>query len=232
MWQAIYNSPWHHPLASWLATAALALWLWRSGSGLTRSVRLFLAWFCLEIALDAWWTGGWSPVPSDHPLSQPVSILWVILGDYRFFALGELQRVGSRRGWWTGLAWTLVVPVTHGLCIRLFPQAFTDLRWVFLAYELAQTAMVALWWLLRGRQLQGPSRGWLQAVTAFELTQYLGWAGADVLILGGVEQGHGLRILPNLMYYAGFLAYVAWRAPRQGAPELGAGAVTGGRRGQ
>ena len=214
MWQALYNSPLHHPLASWLATAALALWLWRAGSVLARPLRLFLAWFCLEMAVDALWTGGWSPVSAGHPLQQPVAILWVILGDYRFFALGELQRAGYRRGWWTGLAWTLVVPVLHGLCIRLLPALFADVRVIFLAYELAQAAMVALWWSLRGRGLEGLQRDWLGAVTAFELVQYLGWAGADVVILSGVEQGHGLRMVPNLMYYAGFLALVAWLAPR------------------
>lgn len=215
MWQAIYNSPLHHPLASWLATAALGVWLWRRGQTLAPALRWFLALFCAEIALDALWTGGWSPVPADHPLSQPVAILFVILGDYRFFALGELQRHPGARGWLQGLAWTMVVPVLHGLCIRTWPTVFADLRVVFLAYEVAQAAVVALWWQQRGQHLVGPQRQWLAAVTVFEVTQYILWASADVVILSGAEAGYGLRLVPNLMYYAGFLACVAYFAPRK-----------------
>lgn len=214
MWQAIYNSPWHHPFASWLATGALALWLWLRGQSLWPRLRAFVGVFALEMALDAWWTGGWAPVPASHPLSQPLAILFVILGDYRFFALVELQRSPGARGWLVGLGWTMVVPLLHGLCIRLFPHLFADLRVVFLAYEVAQAAVVGLWWRQRGAGLPEQVRPWLAAVTTFELAQYLLWATADVVILAGLEVGHGLRLLPNLMYYAGFLAFVVWRSPR------------------
>lgn len=214
MWQAIYDSPWHHPFASWFATGLLALWLVTKRQQLAPPLRRFVALFALEIALDALWTGGWSPVPANHPANQPVAILFVILGDYRFFALGELQRSPGVRGWLVGLAWTMAVPLVHGLCIRLFPAVFADLRVVFLAYEVAQAGVVCLWWLMRGSQLPGAVRPWLAAVTAYEVTQYLLWASADVVILAGAEVGHGLRLIPNLMYYAGFLAFVVCRAPR------------------
>ena len=190
------------------------VWLLLRGQTLWPGLRWLVGLFALEMALDAWWTGGWSPVSAEHPLSQPLAILFVILGDYRFFALGELQRAPGRQGWLVGLGWTMAVPLLHGLCIRLFPLLFADLRVVFLAYELAQAAVVGLWWRQRSAGMPVQVKPWLAAVTTFEVAQYLLWASADVVILAGFEAGYGLRLLPNLMYYAGFLAFVVWRSPR------------------
>jgi hypothetical protein len=198
------------------------MWLTRRWWQLGPTLRIWLLLFSVAIALDAWWTGPWSPVAPDHPWSQPVAIAFVVLGDWRYFALGEREVTQSARGWLTGLGWTLVVPVLHGLAIRAWPEGFTSMHVVFLTYELAQALVVSLWWHLRGRRLSsrhqhGAVHRWLRWVTAFELLQYLSWACADGLILQGSDAGYGLRLLPNLLYYAGFLAFTAWLAPRPAA---------------
>lgn len=222
MWQQVYDSGWHHPAACWLATGAAALAVWRTWRERAPSLRRWWWLFALGIAVDAAWTGAWSPVPSTHPIYQPMAILFVVLGDWRYFALGERELAGGGRGWWTGLGWTLVVPVLHGLAIRMWPAVFADSHVLFLVYELAQALVVGVWWLRRGVRLSGETRRWLGLVTAFELCQYLGWAAADVVIVQGHDVGYGLRMLPNLMYYAGFVAFAWWTAPRVRAPAVAA----------
>jgi hypothetical protein len=54
-------------------------------------------------------------------------------------------------------------------------------------------------------------------VASFEIVQYALWALADVLILSGMSWGFLLRIVPNSLYYAFFLPFVWWTAPREAA---------------
>ena len=56
-------------------------------------------------------------------------------------------------------------------------------------------------------------RRFVQAITAFFVVQYLLWATSDILILSGQDWALALRLVPNTMYYAGFLLFVLWRAP-------------------
>ena len=45
------------------------------------------------------------------------------------------------------------------------------------------------------------------------------WASADLLILTtGLDLGYGLRVVPNLLYYGGLIATLAWLAPGEPAP--------------
>ena len=42
------------------------------------------------------------------------------------------------------------------------------------------------------------------------------WAAADALLLAtGADSGFALRVIPNLLYYGGFIAALARLAPRQ-----------------
>ncbi|MEZ4253518.1 MAG: hypothetical protein R3B99_35360 [Polyangiales bacterium] len=53
----------------------------------------------------------------------------------------------------------------------------------------------------------------MRGATALFATLYALWATADVVLLLGVELGHLLRIVPNVLYYAVFLVFVAATAP-------------------
>jgi hypothetical protein len=63
------------------------------------------------------------------------------------------------------------------------------------------------------RELNPATRRWVHEVSLLFAGLYFGWAAADVLLLAGVEFGHLLRIVPNVLYYAAFLAWVYVRAP-------------------
>lgn len=213
--KALYDSGWHHPFAAYLGLAVLAVLLARAPRG-TFLFR-WAALFGLVLAADATITGAWSPLPSSSPLFTPLSIAFVILGDARFFFLQErFARPDASRLQVTIVAalTSLVVPVTSTLLREVFPL-LSEGRWLFLGYELLALAFVLGTWLVRYRPaLEAESRRWLGRVTALFVTLYALWATADVLILWGVELGHLLRIVPNVLYYAVFLVATVALAPR------------------
>lgn len=213
--KALYDSGWHHPFAAYLGLAVLVVLLARAPRG-TFLFR-WAAFFGLVLAADATITGAWSPLPSSSPLFTPLSIAFVILGDARFFFLQErFARPDASRLQVTIVAalTSLVVPVTSTLLREVFPL-LSEGRWLFLGYELLALAFVLGTWLVRYRPaLEAESRRWLGRVTAIFVTLYALWATADVLILWGVELGHLLRIVPNVLYYAVFLVATVALAPR------------------
>src|SRR4029453_9055660 len=146
-----------------------------------------------------------------------VPLLFVLAGDFRYLLLWEVAtRDGaiarpSRAGLLRAALLTAIVPITAPVP----PPAIApgEPRVLFLVYELAFSALAfaLLRWHPNARAVP-----WVRAVTGFVLLYYALWAGADTLILStGSDLGHALRLLPNLLYYGGFIAAVAWLAPRQ-----------------
>ena len=77
---------------------------------------------------------------------------------------------------------------------------------LWLVYESAFAAL-ALWVRARGLARLAPQadargRACARAVLAYAAAYYALWAGADLLILAGVDAGWALRMLPNQLYYA------------------------------
>jgi hypothetical protein len=212
--KAIYDSGFHHPFLAYLGGAALLFCLVRR----LPFLHGFLVVFVVEILADATVTGAWSPIPSASALYQPFAILFVILGDLRYFVLAEYYtRPGASFGkvFAVSSALSLVVPVVTGLGSRFLP-ALAHSRVLFLVYEVMLLSLVLALQLLAYRRRDGPHPTFVRAVSAFVAVQYAGWALADVLILSGLEVGHLLRIVPNALYYAAFLPYVLWAASRTG----------------
>lgn len=218
--QQIYESPWHNPVAFWVAAALFAAALARHMPPLVA----FLALFGVEIAADALLTGGLTPLPASSPASTPVAVLFVILGDLRYFwLLGRFSTPNrsflSPPVMGGALAAALVVPLVSFVVPRLAPGAFATPRATFLLYEAlfaCLTMVVSSAWLPRVRARAGAaSAKYLTELTVFEAAQYGLWAVADVAILAGAPEGFGLRIVPNAMYYALFLPFALARAPRE-----------------
>lgn len=219
MWQAIYDSPWHHPLACWLATAALLGWLigaWRRVADFTRA---WLIVFALLVTADAAVTGNWALVSNDSPLSRPLALGFTIAAEWLFFLLSEREAAGTRLGWLTSAGWAALVPVGHFLATQSWWQdtagrfshsADTALFWYELAFLGAALIYQNLW--LRRRLRNRPQSRWLMRLAAFQVAMYAGFALADGLILAHVDWGYGLRVVPNLMYYVGFIWLVALTA--------------------
>ncbi len=214
-----YNNAWHHPLICFVGVAALLLTLARALPFLTA----YLVVFAAEISLDALCTGAWSPVPKD--IHRTIAISFVVIGDWRYLLLFERYSRGAKDGatsrggtfWWSSVAMAFIVPLTQAAVIKLAPELFTDSRRVYLVYELmfACLATVLLRVVIPRRMRDHDPKvvGFVRGITRFFIVQYLLWASADILFLLGNEWALGLRLVPNTLYYAGFLLFVWWRAP-------------------
>jgi hypothetical protein len=218
--KAVYESPWHNP-ALFLATGVVFLVVLSWGLPFLRAFALL---FTAEIMADAFLTGGWTPVVPGSTAASAFAVLFVVLGDWRYFLLLERYawRVPARLP--LGLASlvaSLVVPLTSMALVRFGPPSWRESsRVLFLAYELLFAAIaLGLRLHLRARgwpRLEPSVRPWVVALTNFELMQYVGWALADILLMLGAEDvGYALRLVPNVMYYALFIPFAWWRAPRE-----------------
>lgn len=201
MIEAIYASAWHHPGIAWAANLALLAFGVRKAP---EHMRRFLIVAALAIMLDAWLTGALAPAwAKEH--GQAIGIVFVIAGDLRYFYLLERSLLRA-----TLLA--LVVPIAQSAMMKLWPELFTSSRVIFLSYEaLFVLFCVALWQLRYAPKTKEP---FLFRLTAFELVQYTLWATIDVLLLNGLDAMLLVRILPNILYYGGFLWFCCFASPR------------------
>jgi hypothetical protein len=219
MFQALYDSPWHSPALYWLLGGLFLLAVLRRLPFLV-ALTIF---FTFVVLCDVLVTGALSPLGAS-PWAGRLAVLFVVLGDLRFFLLVErfARRPDERPGvpgaallFAAGLS--LLVPLLSG-ALPLVASAFRDEpRRVFLAYEvmfaLLALALRAVILPRRLRRADPDLRRWLLGLATFELAQYAGWAVADVLILAGVDAGFLVRILPNALYYGAFLPFAWFTAP-------------------
>jgi hypothetical protein len=217
MFQTVYESPLFHPVLFWIGGAAFVVALARRMPFLYA----YLVVFALEILADATLTGPWSPVPGIRALATAVPLVFVILGDARYFVLVERARAGRLDARSIGVAtgFSFLVPIASWLPQLAWPDAFGDTRRVFLLYEVMFIVLAAAMraWLPRRLARTGAdddARRWAIRATEFQLAQYGLWTVSDLLILAGFDAGFALRLVPNAMYYVLFLPFVAWSAPR------------------
>ncbi|MCC6811106.1 MAG: hypothetical protein IT381_26995 [Deltaproteobacteria bacterium] len=213
---ALYQSAWHHPGIAWTANALLLVFGMRLVPGyLKRFVGLAL----IAICLDAWLTGALAPpIAKEH--GKAVGIVFVILGDLRYFYLLErFTRTSASLPRVLGIATAIafIVPLWQTAIMQLWPAPFQTSRTIFLSYEaLFVLVCVLLWQVLYASRVVALTPAFavfLQRLTAFELVQYVAWATIDVLLLNGQEWALALRVVPNILYYGGFLWFVALNAP-------------------
>lgn len=222
MFQAIYSSKWHSPAAFWIAGVAFLAWWSRRQAFLVG----FFALFTVEILADALASGALSPISPASAWATPASIAFILLGDFRYFLLVErftrrpdiaAREATSPAAWATAAGLSLLVPVASAVVNQA--ARFADVRWTYLVYEAMFFALaLALRFVVLPRRLAGARadvRRWLLRVTLFQVAQYGLWALADVVILRGVDAGFLLRLIPNAMYYALFLPFVAATTPRE-----------------
>jgi hypothetical protein len=167
----------------------------------------------------------WAVVWSVETILDPLSIvfagvpmlLFVLLGDFRVFllVLGVLEPERARAGTIArAAAWTLVVPAATWSLHRLVGGVAGPLpdQALWLVYE-SVFVVLALWWRHRLLPARRPvALRFLRAVWAYVAVYYALWALADVLIMiGGVDAGWALRIVPNQLYYGFFVPFAWWR---------------------
>ncbi len=225
MFESIYKSAWHNPvffvLANAIVLSALAL-SWRRRPPFVRAWALV---FAIEIMLDATLTGEASPIARRPGLMQAAAISFVILGDWRWYlavdryARGAAPPRSSAKLLAESFAWSMLVPLASTGWIRLWPTVFRDSRRIFLSYEIAMLLLSVTWGsarLRRARHEAGPAIArWMRALIVFEVCTYALWVVADLVILSGRDAGYLVRLVPNTMYYAAFVPFVVWSAPRE-----------------
>jgi hypothetical protein len=226
MFQRIYDSAWHHPGLCWIAGAPLLVFLCvrlaMAGDGERRFLGALLVAFQIEIVLDAWLTGGLTPLTATA--ATVAAIVFVVLGDLRFFVVRERYGHDARRGLGRALpralGWSLLVPIGQRIAVLIVPRLGAELRYVFLSYEVmfALLAVVLLLLVVRSPSITPAIRAWMTRLVVFELVQYALWATADVVILTGADAGFLLRLVPNAMYYAAFVPFVWLTAPAELRP--------------
>lgn len=216
--ESFYLSALQHPFTLWGAALAGTGAAW-ARHDVHRSLRGYaLALGALSL-LDAWLTanhvyGFGGPLP--EALSGTVPLFFVLAGDLRFLLLVEGgTRDGafalSSRSLLRALALMLVVPLFAQGVLSMIPPPWNTPRMLFLVYEVAFVVLCATLLRLHPGLRRTP---WLRSLTAYVMLYYTLWAAADLVILGtGSDLGFGLRVLPNLLYYGGFIAAVAWLPP-------------------
>lgn len=206
---AIYSSAWSHPGVAWVANALLLFFGLRKAAP---QLRAFIAVCMVGICVDAWLTGALRPGTA---YGQAIGIFFVIAGDLRYFALIERFTGGKLH---TAVALAFIVPLSQTFMMELWPGPFQGKRTIFLSYEAMFVVASLLIWHLRYSAkvstLPPNVAIFLQRLTAFEIVQYVLWASADVLILNGQDWALLLRLVPNALYYGGFLWFVTLFSPR------------------
>jgi len=176
----------------------------------------FRAWgllFALLIVVDAYVNGALTPV-SAPGLATFFGITFVIVGDLRYFL--AVERDKGRFFVPAALGFAFVVPVLSQLARVLFPAVAASLRVTYLTYEVLFLGVLAAYYVVRVRSLEGAARAFATKLTLFEAAQYGLWASIDVLLLVTKrDAGYLLRIVPDVMYYVAFVPFVLQLAAKR-----------------
>lgn len=217
MFEGFYLSYWQHPILLWIAPVLFLALLWRQREGGDPSFRRYLWVFTILTILDPLLTGpAMSLFRPPAGIAQAVGIVFVVVGDLRFFALAELYAAPERQGAWKrAVAFSLAVPLTQGVLVQAFSETFAEARLTYLAYEVLFFLVASYFCFVRipARTTDAEMKTWLSSLSGYVMTYYALWALADVLILSGLDVGFALRVIPNLLYYGLFLPFAFFRAP-------------------
>jgi hypothetical protein len=211
--EALSQSPWILPALPWLAVP-IVLELAVSVRGFFRAWGLF---FAVTTALDAWLTGPLSPVREGSSIATFFGVLFVVIGDWRFFCAFEGLAVPESerhpKVWARAALLALVVPLLSQALRALAPAIARNARATYLAYELLFVLVALAYGAFRLRVIaQSPRAIAMRKVLAFFVVQYALWSSVDIFLLA--DSGayfHLFRVVPNVLYYVCFLPYVLAR---------------------
>ena len=188
----------------------------------SRSVASLTLCFAVLTMIDPICTGPVADLALFQSTRVPLLIMFffVLLGDFRvlFLAISVArpEQARTRRLGWAS-AVTLIVPVATGLVYGTLDRLIEHLhgQWLWMIYE-AGFALLCIGlsrrWL--PRSLAGASGAearidYLRDVFAYSTAYYVLWLSADALIvLGDLDLGWALRVVPNQLYYAFWVPFV------------------------
>lgn len=159
--------------------------------------------FGVAIAADAFLNGPWTPIKSGTFVAAAVGVVFVIIGDLRYFVVLEHAGANALK-LPRAVAWSLLVPAIVQMMRSVLPRLARDERSTYLAYELLFFALVSGIRVFRVPRSLRPTLA--KRATALELFQYGTWIVADIgLTLTHVDAFNGVRLVANLIYYVAFV---------------------------
>jgi len=223
VWSEFYRSPAQQPYLLWAPTAIFLSWfLTRRPRVASPFLHAWLLFFSVTSLLDAWLTAdqvlGLGALPKWAASFVPM--LFVILGDYRWYLLIE-RFSGARRPFLSALALSLIVPILSKSFYSLSGSA--EIRVLFLAYEVMFLVLATIYqrYVLSSRK-HPPE---LRSVVVWAQLYYGLWATADIGILfgapyGATEGSWALRVVANVLYYGGLVpfAYLKLKGAKSNVP--------------
>ena len=223
-WDAFYHADWQWPWAVWVAPWVFLFYRLASGfdRGGSAHGRFFVTWswlFLFETMLDPIMTGPVATAIGTETAGTVLGLSFVLLGDFRVFWLvfalcgdDPWRREAMRRA----ALFTAAIPIFAYL---VFAGAGT---------VLGGAPDQILWWthettfvvvsIVLARRFVPEALGdterahFLRRVLGYVAGYYALWAGADVLILSGIDAGWAIRTVPNQLYYALFVPFVWWQS--------------------
>jgi len=185
----------------------------------TRFVSGLTLVFAIETMLDPIATGPLtrSPWIAGSWAAQAIPFVFVLLGDLRVLLLvigvaRPERRLRRNLAWALGLS--LLVPVATGLlyggAVLLWPGVHEQLLWMI--YELGFLLLCLFLgrvWVARGLASRPATAHYLRDVIGYSAAYYALWLTADLLIVvGGLDLGWALRMVPNQLYYGLWVLFV------------------------
>ncbi len=229
-WHGVYYSDLQSPLA--LVVIPLAFLAWRAASPTdheravvpetARFVSLATLAFAVATIVDPIATG-----PLVRGLEQDgrlggtlVMFFFVLLGDFRVLLLaavvGRAER-GLSGNLVPALLATAIVPVFAGLlfgaCRLLWTDVHGQLLWMIYEFGFFALCLHLSRVEVPRRCADSPARAsYLRALFGYSAAYYLLWLFADLLIVvGELDVGWAVRIVPNQLYYAFWVPFAYFR---------------------
>ena len=210
-----------------------------------RFVSLFTLVFAVETMVDPLATGPLLKSTSlgDGMGADLIPFLFVYLGDFRVLLLVAAV-LHPERGLSSALKWaalaTLIVPIGAGasywIAGAIWPDVHGQVLWMLYEFGFFVLCIVlGRHWLPTQLPAEAdqpmhthPAARFVRSVLGYSAAYYALWLFADlVIVVGGLDLGWALRIVPNQLYYAFWIPFVYWRffAPPRNPSRAGEGLV-------
>lgn len=185
------------------------------------ALRTYLLIFSATTLVDILVAGKIIPIANPE-VQTSVEYIFVVIGDLRFiillafliYAQKKMADLENFRPDGAVIKPALIFMMFASLLVQAIdyakPGFFSEPRRRFLTYELISLTLSFLWvYAVMPQKAVAEREAKFLRKAALPVFVYYGlWSLADTLILNGIEAGYAIRIVPNLVYYCGFLWWV------------------------